>query len=94
MSQPHSTGRGGTGNIKVGPNQTSNERENRLSTTAKRPEVNFGRGGVGNIEAARALTKKKEDEKAQRNALMVERARAMAMAAAEAIQVPKPIKSV
>lgn len=57
------------------------------------PELSFGRGGAGNIEAAKALQKKKEQDKMKENALVAEKARAEARAAVEAIQVPKPTRS-
>jgi hypothetical protein len=95
VNQLHSTGRGGTGNFKIGPDATSAERETRFSTIPKQPEENrsFGRGGVGNIEAAKALHKKKDDDKTREEAIVAEKARAEAKAAAEAIQIPKPSKS-
>lgn len=92
-NQIHSTGRGGSGNFKVGPDETSAERDRRLSTAAQPAELSFGRGGAGNIEAAKALQKKKENEKMKEGALVAEKARAEAKAAAEAIQMPKPTRS-
>jgi len=78
----------------VGPDETSSERDRRLSTSLQAlPELSFGRGGAGNIEAAKALQKKKEQEKMKENALVAEKARAEARAAAEALQVPKPARS-
>jgi hypothetical protein len=82
--QIHSTGRGGTGNFKVGPDETSSERDRRLSTSAQPAEISFGRGGIGNIEAAKALHRKKEEEKMKENALATENASVEAKAAAEA----------
>lgn len=65
-----------------------------MSTSAKPAEMSFGRGGAGNIEAAKALLKKKDEEKMRESALITEKARAEAKAAAEAIQIPKPTRSV
>lgn len=97
MDQPHSTGRGGSGNIKIGPDSTSTEREQRLSTAPKASEGAFGRGGAGNIEAARALQRRQEEERARKEAEALEKARTHARAAAEAaagsIQYPKPTRS-
>jgi Protein of unknown function (DUF3602) len=98
VDRPHSTGRGGSGNIKIGPDLTSTEREQRFSTAPKTSEAAFGRGGAGNIEAARALQRRQEEEKARKEAQAVEKARAHAKAAAEAaagsIQYPKPTRSI
>jgi hypothetical protein len=93
VNQQRSTGRGGSGNFKVAPDETSTELAQRLSTSAKQPEGSFGRGGAGNIEAAKALKKKQEEEQARKDALLAEKARAQAKAAAEAIQYPKPTRS-
>ena len=65
-----------------------------MSTSAKPAEMSFGRGGAGNIEAAKALLKKKDEEKMRESALITEKARAEAKAAAEAMQIPKPTRSV
>jgi Protein of unknown function (DUF3602) len=90
----HSTGRGGTGNFKVGPDETSVEFQHRLSTSAKDGgSSNFGRGGAGNIEAAKVLQRKKEEDVAKQDALVTEKARAHAKAAVEKIQIPKPTRS-
>jgi len=90
----HSTGRGGSGNFKQGPDETSTERTRRRSTSAKDLEwASFGRGGAGNIEAAKVQLRKKDDEKAKAEAAIIEKAKAHAKAAAEAIQVPKPARS-
>jgi len=90
----HSTGRGGTGNFRQGPDETSTERERRLSTRPSDFEsITFGRGGAGNIEAAKILQKKKEEEQAQREAKLAEQARAHARAAVEALQFPKPTRN-
>ena len=56
--------------------------------------MSFGRGGAGNIEAAKTLLKKKDEEKMRESALITEKARAEAKAAAEAMQIPKPTRSV
>jgi hypothetical protein len=91
----HSTGRGGQGNFKVGPDETSTERTRRLSTLAREDgSTTFGRGGAGNIEAAKILQRRKDEEKAKQEAVVAEKARAHAKAAAEAIQIPKPTRSV
>lgn len=90
----HSTGRGGSGNFKQGPDETSTERTRRTSTSAKDSEwASFGRGGAGNIEAAKVQLRKKDDEKAKAEAVIIEKAKAHAKAAAEAIQMPKPARS-
>ena len=94
MDQPHSTGRGGSGNFHAGPDETSTQRARRLSTSAKEDEYySFGRGGAGNIEAARASQRKMEMEKARKEAEAVEAIKAEARAAAAAIQMPKPARS-
>jgi hypothetical protein len=95
VSQLHSTGRGGSGNFKTGPGETSTERDRRLSTAPKLPDGNysFGRGGVGNIEAARALQKKTDDGKTRHDALIPGKAKAETKTPAEATQTPKPSKS-
>lgn len=92
MNQLYSTGRGGSGNFKVGPDVTSTEQ--RLSTAAKKPEGSFGRGGAGNIGAVKAIQRRQEvEEEAMKDALGAEKARAYAKAAAESIQYPKPTRS-
>jgi hypothetical protein len=95
LNQLHSTGRGGTGNFKVSPSETSTEREHRLSTTAKKPDssIGSGRGGAGNIGAAKVLQRKDEEERARKEASVAQKARAEGQAAAESIQVPKPTRS-
>jgi hypothetical protein len=91
----HSTGRGGQGNFKVGPDETSTERSRRLSTLARdEGSTTFGRGGAGNIEAAKIVQKRKDEERVRQEAHVVEKAKAHAKAAAEAIQVPKPTRTV
>jgi uncharacterized protein YggE len=75
------------------------EKEYRLSTTAKNPNssVGSGRGGAGNIGAVKAMQRKEEEEQARKEArkeaLIAQRAKAEAQAAAESIQVPKPTRS-
>lgn len=90
----HSTGRGGSGNFQQGPDETSTERTHRTSTSAKDLEwASFGRGGAGNIEAAKVQQRNKDEEKAKSDAAIIEKAKAHAKAAAEAIQMPKPARS-
>jgi hypothetical protein len=81
--------------MKVGSEESSHEHEGKFSTTVKAPESNYGsgRGGFGNIEMAKQIQRQKDDEKAKRYALAAETARAEAKAAVEAIQMPKPTKS-
>ena len=95
MNPPRSVGRGGSGNFQTGPDETSGERDHRLSTAAKNNDsLYFGRGGHGNIEAAKALHREMEEERAKQEALAIEKARANAKAAAKKIQVPKPARPI
>jgi hypothetical protein len=90
---PHSTGRGGTGNFKVGPDETSTERTHRLSVTAQDADyTGSGRGGAGNITNKEMVQKKLEVQKGLEEQRAVEKAKASATAAAEAIQYPKPTR--
>jgi hypothetical protein len=90
----HSTGRGGSGNFKQGPDETSEERNRRLSTRPSEFEnSSFGRGGAGNIEAGKVIQRKKEEEQAKKDVERAEQARAEARAAVEAIQFPKPTRT-
>lgn len=95
MNGVHSTGRGGSGNFRQGPDETSTERERRLSTRAADFDgLSAGRGGAGNIEAAKFLHRKTlEEERARRDAEAAEQARAQAQAAVDAIQFPKPTRT-
>ena len=71
------------------------EREHRLSTSAKYSDdaISLGRGGIGNIEAAQERRRWKEEEKAKQSAMVSEKARAIAKAAADSIQMPKPARA-